>query len=174
MVLRIIISPKRIHGKPQMTLLSCGKSRNISFIIRLKTIFVVVVRRLSSSSINVTISDGVFQGRKVMDIRLRLSDATVNIRYGVTAANERARVLGHVTRDLNRRVWSREQDIVSGAVPGGWSAAWRDREIKQILGGHSVDGWDLEYRHSPDQYPELAADIVNVKMVRANRKRSRH
>ena len=53
-----------------------------------------------------------------MDIRLRLAENIVNIRYGVSADQERSRVMKHVTQDLTRRVWRREQDIVSGALPG--------------------------------------------------------
>ena len=59
-----------------------------------------------------------FEGRKVMDIRLRLAENIVNIRYGVSADQERSRVMKHVAQDLTRRVWRREQDIVSGALPG--------------------------------------------------------
>ena len=136
-----------------------------------------------------TISDNMFEGRKVMDIRLRLAENIVNIRYGVSADQERSRVMKHVTQDLTRRVWRREQDIVSGALPGKhetsviknknyifftgtWSSAWRDREIKQILRGESVDGWEVEHKQSTDEYPELSGDIINARVVR--RRRSRH
>ena len=68
-----------------------------------------------------------------------------------------------------------ERIIIShNFIAGSWSADWRDREINQILSGGGVDGWEVEYRHSPSVYPQLASDIHNVIFVRTSKRRSRH
>ena len=132
------------------------------------------LRRLSSSKINLTVHESQYESSKVMDVRVHLADSVLNIRYGTEAGRERARLVKHLGRVLARRAWTREQDIVSGALPGSWSHQWRDGQVKQILAGTGVDGWDIEYRHSPALHAGLASDLENVVLVRTNKRRTRH
>ena len=76
------------------------------------------------------------ESSKVMDMRVHLVDSILNIRYGTEAGRERARLVKHLGRVLARRAWTREQDMVSGALPGSWSHQWRDGQVKQILAGN--------------------------------------
>ena len=137
-------------------------------------IIFIFSRRLSSNKINLTVHESQFENSKVMDVRVHLASSVINIRYGTDPVREKTRLLRHVARTLSRRAWAREQDIVSGAAPGSWSVEWRDREITQILSGDEVTGYDVEYRHSPILYPDLASDILNVVFTRTNKRRSRH
>ena len=137
-------------------------------------IIFIFSRRLSSNKINLTVHESQFENSKVMDVRVHLANSVINVRYGTDPVRDKTRLLRHVTRVMTRRAWAREQDVVSGAVPGAWSQKWRDREITQILSGAEVDGWDVQYRHSPIMYPELASDIINVEFIRTNKRRNRH
>ena len=131
-------------------------------------------RRLSSSKINLTVHESQYESSKVMDVRVHLSNSVLNIRYGTEPGRERTRLVRHAGRVVARRAWAREQDRVSGAVGGEWSHQWRDSQVKQILSGSGVEGWDIEYRHSPALHYSLASDLDNVSLVRTNKRRSRH
>ena len=115
-----------------------------------------------------------YEASKVMDVRVHLANSVLNIRYGTEPGRERTRLVRHAARVLARRVWTREQDIVSGALPGTWAHQWRDSQIKQILSGAAVEGWDIEYRHSPSLHPGLASDLENVILASTNKRRTRH
>ena len=73
---------------------------------------------MSGSKINLTVHESSEAGGKVMDVRLRLEGAAINLRYGTEPAREKARLVRHAARGLARRAWAREQDIVSGAATG--------------------------------------------------------
>ena len=110
-----------------------------------------------------------------MDVRVHLANSVLNIRYGSEPGRERTRLVRHAARVLSRRAWSLEQDRVSGAMPGSsWSHQCRDGQIKQILSGGGVDGWDIEYSQSPALHYSLASDLENVSLVRTGKRRSRH
>ena len=138
------------------------------------TIMTIYCRRLGSSKINLTVQESQFERSAVMDVRIHLTTSVLNIRYGAEPGRERARLVRHAGRVLARRAWSLEQDRVSGALPGAWSHGWRDGQVKQILAGGGVEGWDIEYRQSPGLHYSLASDLDNVQLVRNNKRRSRH
>ena len=54
----------------------------------------------------------------------------INIRYGSSAAGEKARLLRHSLRSVTRRAWAREKErLKSGRSADG---NWTPREIRQI------------------------------------------
>ena len=59
---------------------------------------------------------------------------------------------------------------------GSYSADWRDRELKMILGGGGVEGWEVVTRRAPGEWPELVSDLANAVIVRtgSSKRRSRH
>ena len=66
--------------------------------------------------------------------------------------------------------------INTSLFPGSYSADWRDRELKMILGGGGVEGWEVVTRRAPGEWPELVSDLANAVIVRTggNKRRSRH
>ena len=120
------------------------------------------LRRLGSS-VNLTVHDGKAEGRKVVDVRVHLGRAILNIRYGTEARREVTRLTRHGLRTLGGQVWEREVG----------SGRWNGREVAQVRGQGSVSGWELEYVRAPDEYPELAWDSANIRPVR-QRKQRRH
>ena len=115
-----------------------------------------------------------YESSAVMDVKVHLTNSVLNIRYGAEPGRERTRLLRHAGRLLARRAWSREQDRVSGAAGGAWAHQWRDGQVKQILAGGGVEGWDTQYSQSPALHYSLASDLDNVSLVRTNKRRSRH
>ena len=144
-------------------------------VIVMMIMIMMYCRRLGSSKINLTVQESQYERSAVVDVRVHLTNSVLNIRYGAEPGRERTRLVRHAARVLSRRAWSLEQDKVSGARPGSsWSHQWRDGQVKQILSGGGVEGWDIEYSQSPALHYSLASDLDNVSLVRTNKRRSRH
>ena len=67
---------------------------------------IVQLRRLGSA-VNLTVHDGKAEqgGRKVVDVRVHLGRAIINIRYGSTRDRELTRLARHGLRTLSGQVW---------------------------------------------------------------------
>jgi hypothetical protein len=131
---------------------------------------ILQLRRLGGRA-NLTVHEGGEGGgggggkaATVVDVRLHLEAAVLNIRYGTSALKETARLLRHALRALAPRVWERETEN---------SARWTGKERRQLEATGVVPGYELEYRHSPLSYPELYGDPLNVQVVKSG-KRSPH
>jgi len=130
---------------------------------------ILQLRRLGGRA-NLTVHEGGEGGSggsktaTVVDVRLHLEAAVLNIRYGTSVPKETARLLRHALRALAPRVWERETEN---------SARWTGKERRQLEATGVVPGYELEYRHSPLSYPELYGDPLNVQVVKSG-KRSPH
>ena len=64
-----------------------------------------------------------------------LTGAVINIRYGNSAAGEKARLLRHSLRSVTRRAWAREKERIKSGRAGATLGKWTPREIRQIQVG---------------------------------------
>ena len=132
---------------------------------------VVQLRRLGAAEVNLTTHESLINGgeeggssAKILDVKVHLPGAVVNVRYGSAGAGaERARLLRHALKLASRRAWAREKERLAGRREG---TTWTAREAKQILNKGYADGWRAEFARDVKDFPDLANDIDNVKFVK--------
>ena len=65
--------------------------------------------------------------------------AVINVRYGSSAAAEKARLLRHSLRSVTRRAWAREKERLLKSGRAAEFGRWTPREIRQIQVGFGFE-----------------------------------
>ena len=101
-------------------------------------------------------------GTVLMDVKIHLVPKTiVSIRYGGTIEAEKSRILRHTMKVTARRAWQKQKSENLNQ--------WSDpKEQDQLRRKGSVDNYEVRFIRDPLEYPELAADLTNVKFVKKN------
>lgn len=127
-----------------------------------------VGRRTLETGVNVTVSqvNAVLNGRarRITDIQLQHGALRLNVRYGSSVDEEKARVLELARQRAVAQAWARERQRLRDGEEG--LRSWTEGEKQQLLGGGKVQGYDGYYVVSVDQYPELADSVNNIHFLR--------
>ena len=101
-------------------------------------------------------------GTVLMDVKIHLVPKTImSIRYGGTIEAEKSRILRHTMKVTTRRAWQKQKSENLNQ--------WSDpKEQDQLRRKGSVDNYEVRFIRDPLKYPELAADLTNVKFVKKN------
>uniref|UniRef100_A0A8D0CJV7 Teneurin-4 n=1 Tax=Scleropages formosus TaxID=113540 RepID=A0A8D0CJV7_SCLFO len=125
-------------------------------------------RRTLETGINVTVSqvNAVLGGRtrRITDIQLQHGSLCLNVRYGSSVDEEKARVLELARQRAVAQAWVRERQRLREGEEG--SRAWTDGERQQLLSSGRVQGYDGYFVVSVDQYPELSDSVNNIHFMR--------
>ncbi len=126
----------------------------------------VQLRRLGHGKVNLTVHEGQKEttASKILDVRVHLADAVVSIRYGVSAAAERTRLLRHALKLSAKRAWIRERQSPN--------MDWTPEEKRQLQSRGFVDNVEAVFAKDVDEFPELANDIDNVRFVKRRKKQT--
>ncbi|XP_043247283.1 teneurin-m-like isoform X2 [Amphibalanus amphitrite] len=100
----------------------------------------------------------------VVGLRIETPHSVLNVHYGTTAAGEQRHLVHHARRVAKRAAWSHERQLLLHRLS---SRPWSASEREKIIAREGVAGMEYSFRHEPDQYPELAADLFNVRFGRA-------
>ncbi|XP_035389963.1 teneurin-4 isoform X2 [Electrophorus electricus] len=127
-----------------------------------------VGRRTLETGVNVTVAqvNAVLGGRtrRITDVLLEHGALSLNVRYGSSTEEERARVLELARQRALAAAWAREQQRVRRGEEG--SRAWTDSERQQLLVSGRVQGYEGYATVSADQVPELADSLSNIHFLR--------
>ena len=130
---------------------------------------VKTLRRLGPN-VNLTSHDSQSStGLVVMDVKVHLENTIVSIRYGSSIEAERIRILRHASKVTARRAWTRQKELLS-QNRAFEAEAWTPRQKEQILLQGSVSNYEVRFSRDLEEFPELAADLANVKFVPIDRK----
>ncbi|CAL8329160.1 unnamed protein product [Lota lota] len=125
-------------------------------------------RRSLENGVNVTVSQStaVVNGRtrRFADVELQHGALALQVRYGMTLDEEKARVLELARQRALAGAWAREQQRVRDGEEG--ARLWTEGEKRQLLSGGKVLGYDGYYVLSVEQYPELADSANNIQFLR--------
>ena len=114
-------------------------------------------------NVTVTISSG------LMDVRLRRKHTLLHLRYGVTAAAERKRLVSHARSRAERASLALEQMEARRGREGRqtWSTTERRLLLRASAGGsHKLNGYHTAPVWPIELYPDLADDPNNVRWLR--------
>ena len=100
----------------------------------------------------------------VVGLRIDTRFSVLNVHYGTTAAAEQRHLVHHARRVAKRAAWSHERQLLLHRLS---SRSWSPAQRENIVAREGVAGMEYSFRHEPDQYPELAADLFNVRFGRA-------
>lgn len=103
-------------------------------------------------------------GNNYFDVKIHGPGAIINLRYGTTEEKERARLLHHAKLAAVRKAWHREKEALRSGFTG--SVDWSATEVDEITKDGAVKGYDGEYVHDVQLYPELAEDPFNIRFVK--------
>nr|XP_032827140.1 teneurin-3-like isoform X4 [Petromyzon marinus] len=104
--------------------------------------------------------------RRYTDVSLQAGGVALNVRYGGTAEEERARALEVARQRAISLAWAREQERVRDGDEGSASRAWSEGERRQLLAEGRVAGYEGFYLLSAEQYPELADSPANIQFLK--------
>nr|XP_032813608.1 teneurin-3-like isoform X2 [Petromyzon marinus] len=124
--------------------------------------------KLLENGANVSISQSTAivngRSRRYMDVSLSVDTLLLNVRYGASPDEERARVLEQARQRALGQAWAHEQQRVRDGEEGG--RQWSDGEKRQLLGAGRVAGYEGFYVLPVNQFPELADSANNVQFLR--------
>lgn len=127
-----------------------------------------VGRRMLETGTNVTVQqvNTVLGGRarRISDVQLQHGVLNLNVRYGSSLNEEKARVLEMTRQRVVAAAWHRERHRLRQGEDG--SRAWTDTERQQLFSTGRVQGYDGYYVVPVDQFPELADSISNIHFLR--------
>lgn len=127
-----------------------------------------VGRRMLETGTNVTVQqvNTVLGGRarRITDVQLQHGKLSLNVRYGSSLEEEKARVLEMTRQRVVAAAWHRERHRLRQGEDG--SRAWTDTERQQLFSSGRVQGYDGYYVVPVDQFPELADSISNIHFLR--------
>ncbi|XP_048837963.1 teneurin-4 isoform X3 [Brienomyrus brachyistius] len=125
-------------------------------------------RRTLETGVNATVSqvNAVVGGRtrRTTDIQLQHGALCLNVRYGSSLEEERARVLELARQRAVAQAWAQERQRLQDGEDS--SRPWADAERQQLLSSGRVPGYDGYHVVSVEQYPELADSISNIHFLR--------
>ena len=98
-------------------------------------------------------------GSVLMDVKIHLAKAIISLRYGGSVEAERNRILKHTLKVTLRRAWQKQKEHLND---------WKPSEQDQLTRKGSVDNYEARFIRDPFKYPELAADLTNVRFVLKN------
>ena len=125
---------------------------------------VKTLRRLGPN-VNLTSHDSQSSsGLVVMDVKVHLENTIVSIRYGSSIEAERIRILRHASKVTARRAWTRQKELLS-QNRAFEAEPWTSRQKDQIVLQGSVSNYEVRFARDLEEFPELAADLANVKFV---------
>lgn len=127
-------------------------------------------RKALDNGINITVSQStaVLSGRtrRFTDVEMQYNALSLQVRYGTTLDEERARLLERARQRALTNAWNREQQRVRDGEEG--MRLWTEGEKRQLLSAARVQGYDGYYVLSVEQYPELADSVNNIQFLRQN------
>ncbi|XP_029639322.1 teneurin-m isoform X3 [Octopus sinensis] len=125
------------------------------------------------NGINITVhkiqhTDG-FHARshEEIDIRLHGNYSIMNIRYGTDATHEKHRVLQHAKERAVMHAWAREKYWLQNSLPSEY--LWSEQEKYEIKTVGYAEGYIGIYIRNPEEYPELADDCNNIRLLKRTR-----
>ncbi|XP_023248034.1 teneurin-a [Copidosoma floridanum] len=98
------------------------------------------------------------------DVKIHGPSYVINLRYGTTAEKERQRLLHHAKLNAVHKAWHREVEALRANTLA--SLEWTVAEQEEILKAGVATGYEAEYVHDAQLYPELAEDPYNVRFVK--------
>ena len=111
-------------------------------------------------SVNLTTHDSQSaDGSVLMDVKIHLPKTIISIRYGGNIVIEKNRILRHTIKVTTRRAWQNQKNQLE---------KWKPMEQDQLRRKGSVDNYEVHFIREPSEYPELAADLTNVRFVLKN------
>uniref|UniRef100_A0A8C4NBS7 EGF-like domain-containing protein n=1 Tax=Eptatretus burgeri TaxID=7764 RepID=A0A8C4NBS7_EPTBU len=124
--------------------------------------------KILESGVNITVirSLGVSSGhgRRYTDITLQAGMLLINVRYGTSVDEERARVLGLAQERAISQAWAKERRLAKDGERS--TQHWTDRELQQLVSSGQVPGYEGSYILSVEQFPEFADSPSNIKFLR--------
>ena len=134
------------------------------------------LRSLGIHSTLVTYENGVIvyvhrlvQGRQsAVDVRISSKHSVINVRYGISVAHEKKRILQHAFLRAVSLAWQREKYFLLHSFPSSYN--WSASESIEILARGSATGYKGQYILTAETYPELAGDCNNIRLVRQTAK----
>ncbi|CAH0560894.1 unnamed protein product [Brassicogethes aeneus] len=103
-------------------------------------------------------------GNNYYDVKIHGSNAVINLRYGTTMEKEKQRLLHHAKLSAIRKAWHKEKEALKSGFSG--SVDWLANEVEEIMKNGYVTGYEGNYIHDVQQYPELSEDPYNIKFTK--------
>ncbi|ESP00102.1 hypothetical protein LOTGIDRAFT_91191, partial [Lottia gigantea] len=100
---------------------------------------------------------------EVADVRIHGNNSVINIRYGTTIDKERSRILFHAKERAIKQLWNSEKYLLKNSLPSHYK--WTEQEIRELVSGGQVQGYEGQYIRDPQNYPELADDSNNIRLI---------